>query len=663
MSSHPGVQVVEKDDFPAIQNPGAAFSGMVLRTKRGRDDVVTFLTNLDQFETRYGGPSSSNPYGWESARDYFEEGGTGLYVIRVVGAGADAAELFIDPANDSGAADAASSIQLLASSDGVWADSSVVSTAKVITAVATTMGAVGAVVELASVAGLESGDVVTLDLGGANEEVGIITSVNTSTNEITLRTATGTAFAAGVTVASATQHKYRSSLAAPLDDGTGGAPTQITVASTAALDVGALLLIISAANDRVLEVRVDEIIGTTLKVTTTENDDGVALPAGSRIVSVNFNVIHTVDGTTTVHSNMTLESADANNYAVNVLAQSEYLRAAIPGSAPASGAYAGGTFRSVVYPLAISNIFMDGGLDGAAPSNDDYKGTNSAKAYAHGLKLFDNVDVLPQFGIPAASVNVQQAMAAYAENRGDTAAVGEAPLAADTLAELLDYRNVTLNVASSYMGLYAPWLIEEDSLTPGATVSVPPTGKVLGTYSEVATRRGTQKPPANEPLTGVQALTASFDDESFGLLNDAGVNLIRSVSGRGIRVMGARTLWPNADRKRFMNVRRILNSIKIGLRNFGVDLVQEANDDVLWRKIQQEGEKYLEQRWQEGWLFPRGNPEEAYFFVCDATTNTEALRQDATVRAVAGVNPVLPGEIIKFEVALFDGGAVNVNEL
>jgi phage tail sheath protein FI len=80
----PGVEVLERDAIPGIQAPGSSFSGIIVETQRGPDDRVTLVSDIDQFKTRYGGAIVSG-YGYETAKDYFDEGGVGLYVIRATG--------------------------------------------------------------------------------------------------------------------------------------------------------------------------------------------------------------------------------------------------------------------------------------------------------------------------------------------------------------------------------------------------------------------------------------------------------------------------------------------------------------------------------------------------------------------------------------------------
>jgi hypothetical protein len=453
----------------------------------------------------------------------------------------------------------------------------------------------------------------------------------------------------GAYLKSTNTHRTKTALSVAYTSG-----TQIQVLSAATINVGALLLLVTST--RVVEGRVVSKNGNILNVTITKADGTATLPVNTLVVSVNFDLLHQVDGTTTRYEGLSCESEDNIDHYVARFAQSEYLR----GVAGDTGA--GGDYKAYTYPMAFNYEAMTQGADGTTPDDTDKLGTNTNKAYKHGMALFDSVPTLPQFAVPGGSVTVQRAADTYAQSRGDTINVIAAPETSDTQEELLAFRNVTLNLVSSYTALYAPWGREPNPDIPGAYVNVPPEGRILGMISEVSKRRGIQKPPANE-LVKFASLVASFTPTEHGVLNAAGVNLILMEEGRGIRCMGARTLWPNADRKQYLNVRSILNGVKRGLKEFGKAIAFEASDDLLWKYIQTEGNKWMEQRWKDGWFFPRNDKTKAFFFKCDATTNTEELRLSAKVRSVVGINPVLPGELIQFELMLWDGGVVAVNEL
>ena len=60
------------------------------------------------------------------------------------------------------------------------------------------------------------------------------------------------------------------------------------------------------------------------------------------------------------------------------------------------------------------------------------------------------------------------------------------------------------------------------------------------------------------------AASIDVDDERHGTFNDAGVNVIRTIGGRGLRVLGARTLSGDPD-WRFVPVRRLMAMIEKAL--------------------------------------------------------------------------------------------------
>src|SRR5262249_12542809 len=97
---------------------------------------------------------------------------------------------------------------------------------------------------------------------------------------------------------------------------------------------------------------------------------------------------------------------------------------------------------------------------------------------------------------------------------------------------------------SSYAALYYPWIKVVDPLrgTAGITRDVPPSGHVAGQYATADFTVGVHKAPANVELTWAQDTTASVDDARHGLLNSEGIDAIVALTGRGVRIMGARTV-------------------------------------------------------------------------------------------------------------------------
>ena len=112
---------------------------------------------------------------------------------------------------------------------------------------------------------------------------------------------------------------------------------------------------------------------------------------------------------------------------------------------------------------------------------------------------------------------------------------------------------------SSLAALYGPWLRVPDPLRLGGLSlrAVPPSGHVCGFIADTDLRTGVHRAPANGVLGWVQATTMPLDETLHGVLNLEHVNAIRALTGRGLRIVGARTLSSDPD-WRFINVRRLL---------------------------------------------------------------------------------------------------------
>ena len=115
--------------------------------------------------------------------------------------------------------------------------------------------------------------------------------------------------------------------------------------------------------------------------------------------------------------------------------------------------------------------------------------------------------------------------------------------------------------------LYHPWIVVDDPLRIERVVRhVPPSGHVAGMYRA-------RRPPARRPQAAGErscsrapsTCVESIDDQAHGELNDADVNAIRPMPGRGILVLGVRTLDPDV-RWRYVNVRRLFAADRRGAR-------------------------------------------------------------------------------------------------
>lgn len=205
--------------------------------------------------------------------------------------------------------------------------------------------------------------------------------------------------------------------------------------------------------------------------------------------------------------------------------------------------------------------------------------------------------------------------------------------------------------------LYWPWVITQDK--PGASIELrSPLGFVAGIYARRDLARGPHIAPANEALRGVVGLEQNLNDSIHGQVYDAGVNVIRNIPGRGIRVWGARTLlWTDTDSRflplAFVNARRCLSAIARTAERLGQQTVFDPNVPLLWLQLSQTLVGYLMRVFDSGALVG-ATPDKAFFVVCDATNNPVESINEGKLVCDVGVALAAPAEFIVFRVGRKD---------
>ncbi|MEO8938432.1 MAG: phage tail sheath subtilisin-like domain-containing protein, partial [Burkholderiaceae bacterium] len=212
--------------------------------------------------------------------------------------------------------------------------------------------------------------------------------------------------------------------------------------------------------------------------------------------------------------------------------------------------------------------------------------------------------------------------------------------------------------------LYFPWVSVERGADSAAARSfskpafVPPCGHVAGVYARVDARTGIHKAPANEVLEGVIDLARHLDDGEQAGLNEQGVNCLRSFPGRGIRVWGARTLSGQAEWC-FVNVARLVLSLRRWLRLALVDLVFEPNDAALWHNVRDRLNSYCLGLFEQGAI--KGvSADQAFFVKCDAETNPRESREAGEMVAQIGLAPLAPLEFVVVQITRRVGGSIEI---
>ena len=148
-------------------------------------------------------------------------------------------------------------------------------------------------------------------------------------------------------------------------------------------------------------------------------------------------------------------------------------------------------------------------------------------------------------------------------------------------------------------------------------VELSPSAAVAGVYAAVDSSRGVWKAPANVALSYVKSAVMRITDDDQNGLNidvDAGksINAIRSFTGKGTIIWGARTLAGNDNEWRYISVRRFFNMVEESVKKSTSWAVFEPNDANTWTKVRAMIENYLILKWKDGAL-AGAKPNDAFF--------------------------------------------------
>lgn len=264
-----------------------------------------------------------------------------------------------------------------------------------------------------------------------------------------------------------------------------------------------------------------------------------------------------------------------------------------------------------------------------------------------GLNAFNSIDEISLVVAPGVTDSaVHDAILGHCENLKDRFAILDCPEDLDAgLSDMYKPRD------SSYGAYYFPWIQVYDPVSK-ANKYVPPSGAVAGVYARCDTERGVHKAPANEIVRGALGLKYQLTGAEQELLNPRGINVIRDMGDRGIRVWGARTLSSDPE-WRYINVQRLFLMVEQSIRSGTQWTVFEPNDEKLWAAIARNIKAYLTTVWRSGALFGK-TPEEAFYVKCDAETNPKELIDLGQVNIEIGIAPVKPAEFVIFRIAQYN---------
>jgi uncharacterized protein len=311
-------------------------------------------------------------------------------------------------------------------------------------------------------------------------------------------------------------------------------------------------------------------------------------------------------------------------------------------------------------PAVIPATNLSGGVDDnpAAIGFSQYQSAIDALTRVGDVNL---VCVPGQFD-PITQQSLQAYVVAHCELMGDRFAILDAAKGSSytpTDPNSVSVQRGNISSAGGYAALYYPWILVNDPAGPtgNATLLVPPSGHLAGIYASSDSQRGVQKAPANELINGALNLEFVLNDTDQGLLNAAGINVLRLFPGQPPVVWGARTIAPPDQIPwRYINVRRLFifveQSLIAGLRW----VVFEPNNPSLWKQLDRTISEFLTRVWASGALFG-DTADDAFYVKIDDELNPPSVQALGQIVIEIGIAPVRPAEFVIVRLAMWDGGS------
>lgn len=208
----------------------------------------------------------------------------------------------------------------------------------------------------------------------------------------------------------------------------------------------------------------------------------------------------------------------------------------------------------------------------------------------------ENVDVRILINNGYATPTVQLAMDQIASTRMDCIAVLDVPSNMQATGQsVVNYRNLDLNLSSSFSALYASDVKIQDPYS-NAILFVPPSGYVAAQYAYTDSVAYPWFAPAGATRGKIRALglRTKYTSPDRNLLSQSQVNVIRSIRGISNSVIWDQwTLQAQLSALSFVNVRRLLISIKLSVEEFLLFKDFDPNDDFTRTQIVTGIAKYL----------------------------------------------------------------------
>jgi hypothetical protein len=229
--------------------------------------------------------------------------------------------------------------------------------------------------------------------------------------------------------------------------------------------------------------------------------------------------------------------------------------------------------------------------------------------------------------------------------------IGDMSLDDDTFQEAKTFRD-GITPKNSYGAVYLPWVRMVDPTGQSAEpILVPPSGFVAGLYAKTDGQVGVWKAPAGTgtALGGGVGLAVQFTDVQQGNLNPINVNVIRQFAGSGIVLWGARTITSDPEWT-YIPVRRMAIFLRASIYRGIQWAVFEPNDADLWASLRLNINSFMMNLFRQG-AFQGATPSQAFFVKCDNETTTQDDINLGIVNVLVGFAPLKPAEFVVVKIS------------
>ena len=641
--TYPGVYVEEISSgvrpISIASTSTAAFIGEA--EKGGLSDAVK-IYNFTQYQDLYGG-FLSNSYLAHSVYQFFNNGGSQCYIVRVSGDNVATASIVL---TDQNTTTPLPSITVSAVSPGLWGNQ---------LDLLITNGTKDPGNEFNLYVHLE-GDPVPV------ESYENLSLVPTAPNFV--ETITSTSSNIRVAVDPSILAGTNTNLAAGTSTG-GGAPVTPTGINTRmrinlngdgyqeinlqdAVALGTPLDLSSAANiATAIQLRVRAL--TKLRDST----DQLAFDNFTAVVDGATGALVLTSGVTGVASSVNVSPATTDNSTGFLQLGTLNMGAveSLGGSINRPRNSVGGLFYHVgdnVFPADGVNIAPTPGADGDPILND--------LPYINALSRLDNIDDVSLIATPGRGSDVMiGAGMNYCETRSlsDCFFIGDMGQDDD---EVLDAQTFVAGISpkNNYGAVYVPWLymLDPTGVSP-EPIAVPPSGFIAGMYAKTDAKRGVWKAPAGTEaaIAGATGLVKNFTDVEQGNLNPVpqNINVLRQFAASGRVIWGARTIHSDAE-WRYVPVRRTAILLRVSIYRGIQWAVFEPNDEELWSQLRLNINSFMMTLYRRG-AFQGSTPDQGFFVKVDSETTPQADIDQGIVNVLIGFAPLKPAEYVVVKIS------------